>query len=61
MASGIRRMFIFATTTLLLQLSLTLPSARSGEKPRLLYLDIDTGGSYPIELRIAVSGLQNPE
>lgn len=47
MTSGIRRMFIFAITTLLLSLLFAIPSARSGEKSRLLYLDVDTGGSYP--------------
>ncbi len=47
MTPGIRRMFSFASMILLLSLSLALPSARSGENPKLLYLDVDTGGSYP--------------
>ena len=47
MTSEIRRMFSFASMVLLLSLSFNLPSARSGEKPKLLYLDVDTGGSYP--------------
>jgi uncharacterized membrane protein len=34
MTSGIRRMFAFASTTLLLSLLFALPTARSGEKPR---------------------------
>jgi hypothetical protein len=33
MTSGIRRMFAFASTTLLLSLLFALPTARSGEKP----------------------------
>jgi hypothetical protein len=40
-------MFVFASAILLLSGLFVLPSARSGEEPRLLYLDVDTGGSYP--------------
>jgi hypothetical protein len=47
MTSRIRRTFAFASTILLLLHLFALPSARSGEEPRLLYLDVDTGGSYP--------------
>jgi hypothetical protein len=47
MTSGMRRVFVFASMTLLLSLLFALPSARSGEEPRLLYMDVDTGGSYP--------------
>ena len=47
MTSGIRRRFAFASASLLLSLLFALPSARSDEKPKLLYLDVDTGGSYP--------------
>jgi hypothetical protein len=53
MTSGIRA-FAFATTTFLLSLLFTLPSARSGEKPKLLYLDVDTGGPYPSVLAAAI-------
>jgi len=47
MTSGIRRMFAFTTTILLLSLLFVLPRARSAENQKLLYLDVDTGGSYP--------------
>jgi DNA-binding beta-propeller fold protein YncE len=46
MPFGIRTRAL-TTTTLVLSLLFALPSARAGEKPKLLYLDVDTGGSYP--------------
>ena len=47
MRSGIRTKFAFASTTLLLSLLFALPSARSAEELKLLYMDVDTGGTYP--------------
>lgn len=47
MTSGIRRMFVFASTTLLLSLLFALPSARSGEEPKLLYAIVDTNFDAP--------------
>jgi len=53
MKSGIRRMFAFASATLLLSLLFALPSVKSAEESKLLYLDVDTGGSYPSILAAA--------
>jgi hypothetical protein len=47
MRSGFRTKFAFGSTTLLLSLLFALPSAKAAEQSRLLYLDVDTGGSYP--------------
>jgi hypothetical protein len=58
MKSGIRAL-AFATATLPLLLLFTLPSARSGEKPKLLYLDVDTGGPYPSVLAAAILEAKN--
>ncbi len=42
MRPGIRAKLAFASTTLLLSLLFALPSAKSAEESRLLYLDVDT-------------------
>jgi hypothetical protein len=47
MTSGNRRMSAFVSTTLLLSLLFGIPCARSAEKPRLLYLDVDTTFDSP--------------
>lgn len=47
MTSRSRRIFALVTRSLLLSLLFALPSAKSAEKSRLLYMDVDTGGGYP--------------
>jgi hypothetical protein len=47
MTPRIRRIFAFASTTLVLSSLFALPSAKSAEESSLLYMDIDTGGGYP--------------
>jgi hypothetical protein len=47
MTSRNPRMFALISTSLLLSLLFALPSAKSGEKSRFLYMDVDTGGGYP--------------
>jgi hypothetical protein len=59
MRFGIKTKFAFASTILLLSLLFALPSARSAEERRLLYLDVDTGGPYPsilVAAKLAANG-----